>query len=107
MESVSSKFNNDMQAHITSFNKTKQELDVVLKISKEQSIDLLNKISSEIEKITSTLKEYDVKLHKNLDAIFMNLNSKHDTNSGKLDAIDNKITQHADNINSIIKECEV
>jgi ABC-type transporter Mla subunit MlaD len=106
MHSISSKFNDDIQGHVSSFNETKQGLDSVVETSKSQSQTLLENISQEFEKINKEIKEFDVKLNKKLDDNFTQLNTTIELNSTKLDEINSKISQEVANATDLFNKHE-
>ena len=104
LESISSRFNNDMQGHVASFNETKLGFDSVLETSKVQSATLLQNISQEVSKINTEIKDYNIKLTQKVEDLFTNLNTAVNLNSSKLDEIYSKITREAENAATTTKE---
>ena len=104
LEGISSRFNNDIQGHVASFNETKLGFDSVLETSKVQSATLLQNISIEVAKINTEIKDYNTQLTQKVESSFKNLNTAVNLNSSKLDEIYSKITHEAENTATTSKE---
>lgn len=102
MQDISSKFYDDIQSHVSSFNETKQGLDSVLETSKEQSETLLKKISDEVTKVNAVVKEYDTKLNRKIDEKFGSSISKLDSITNSLNQTDKKVETSFAKVNTDI-----
>ena len=106
MESISSKFADDMKVHIASFDKVKQDFDSIVDALKNQYQLLLNNVSQEVAKINSDIKEYGVKLNTNIENKFESVSTLLNLNSSKLDDISNKITCEIESVTDAIKNVD-
>jgi phage-related protein len=106
MESISSKFADDMKVHIASFDKVKQDFDSIVDTLKNQYQLLLNNVSQEVAKINSDIKEYGVKLNTNIENKFESVSTLLNLNSSKLDDISNKITCEFESVTDAIKNVD-
>lgn len=106
MESISSKFADDMKVHIASFDKVKQDFDSLVEAFKNQYQLLLNNVSQEVARINSEIKESSIKLNTDIENKFESLSSLLNLNSNKLDDISNKITCEFEGIADVIKNVD-
>lgn len=106
MDSISSKFGDDMRGHIESFDKVKQDFDSIVEALKNHYQLLLNNVSQEVAKINSDIKEYSVKLNTNIENKFESVSTSLNLNSNKLDDISNKITCEFEGIADVIKNVD-
>ena len=106
MESISSKFADDMKVHIASFDKVKQDFDSIIDTLKNQYQLLLNNVSQEVAKINLDIKEYGVKLNTNIENKFASVSTLLNLNSNKLDDISNKITCEFESVTKVIKNVD-
>ncbi len=106
MESISSKFADDMKVHIESFDKVKQDFDSIVDTLKNQYQLLLNNVSQEVAKINLDIKEYGVKLNTNIENKFASVSTLLNLNSNKLDDISNKITCEFESVTEAIKNVD-
>lgn len=97
MQSISSKFNDDIKTHVSSFNETKRGLDSVLEASKDQSEVLLRKISNEITKVNTALGEYETRITQKVDKILV-------TSKEESTALSTIVTEELRKVNVSLKE---